>query len=99
MAAAKMHADEVETGVELVRRLVAGQFRQWAALPIEPVEPAGTDNAIYRLGKELVVRGLCLCDVWRDVGGDARELVPGERKTAEGGPCLARPEVVPGCGV
>lgn len=34
----------------LVRRLLAGQFPQWAGLPIEPVQPLGADNAIYRLG-------------------------------------------------
>jgi len=56
MCAAKMHADELETDVALVRRLLAGQFPQWSNLPIEPVESAGTDNALYRLGKDMVVR-------------------------------------------
>jgi aminoglycoside phosphotransferase (APT) family kinase protein len=51
-----MHADEVETDVSLVRRLLAGQFPQWADLPIERVESAGTDNAIYRLGDDMAVR-------------------------------------------
>jgi aminoglycoside phosphotransferase (APT) family kinase protein len=51
-----MHADEVETDVSLVGRLLAGQFPQWAGLPIEPVRSAGTDNALYRLGDDLVVR-------------------------------------------
>jgi aminoglycoside phosphotransferase (APT) family kinase protein len=39
-----------------VRRLLAVQFPQWADLAIEPVESAGTDNAIYRLGTEMAVR-------------------------------------------
>jgi aminoglycoside phosphotransferase (APT) family kinase protein len=52
----KMHADEVELGPSLVRRLLQAQFPQWAALPISPVEPRGTDNALYRLGGGLVVR-------------------------------------------
>ena len=56
MAAEKMHADEVETDVSLVRRLLAAQFPHWADLPIAPVESAGTDNAIYRLGDEMAVR-------------------------------------------
>ena len=56
MCARKMHADEVEIDVSLVRRLLAGQFPEWAELRIEPVESAGTDNAIYRLGDELAVR-------------------------------------------
>lgn len=51
-----MHADEVPTSVALVRRLLAAQFPQWADLPIEPVPSAGTDNALYRLGNNLVVR-------------------------------------------
>ena len=51
-----MHADEVETDVSLVRRLLAGQFPRWEDLPIEPVPSAGTDHALYRLGDELVAR-------------------------------------------
>ena len=37
MTAPKMHADEIDTDVELVRRLLAGQFPQWADLAIDPV--------------------------------------------------------------
>src|SRR4051812_13291993 len=51
-----MHADELHTDAELVRRLLAGQFPEWAELPVEPVRFFGTDNAIYRLGEELSVR-------------------------------------------
>jgi aminoglycoside phosphotransferase (APT) family kinase protein len=56
MCADRMHADEVETDVPLVRRLVASQFPRWAALPVEPVASSGTDNAMYRLGDNLAVR-------------------------------------------
>ena len=56
MPAGKMHADEVETDVSLVRRLLAAQFPLWAELPTEPVDSAGTDNAIYRLGDDMAVR-------------------------------------------
>jgi aminoglycoside phosphotransferase (APT) family kinase protein len=52
----KMHADEIDTDVPLVRRLLAAQFPQWAALPLEPVSSAGTVNAIYRLGEDMAVR-------------------------------------------
>jgi aminoglycoside phosphotransferase (APT) family kinase protein len=52
----KMHADEVETDVALVRRLVADQFPEWAGLPLEPVAERGTDNILYRLGDDLVAR-------------------------------------------
>jgi aminoglycoside phosphotransferase (APT) family kinase protein len=51
-----MHADEVHTDVSLVGRLVAAQFPQWAELLIEPVLPLGTDNANYRLGRDMLVR-------------------------------------------
>lgn len=52
----KMHVAEVETDVSLVSRLLVAQFPQWADLPIEPVNSAGTDNAIYRLGDDMAVR-------------------------------------------
>jgi aminoglycoside phosphotransferase (APT) family kinase protein len=51
-----MHADEIDTDADLVRRLLAAQFPQWADLPIERVESSGTDNAMYRLGADLAVR-------------------------------------------
>ena len=51
-----MHTDELEIDDSLVRRLLAAQFPHWADLPIERVEHAGTDNAIYRLGDDLAVR-------------------------------------------
>jgi aminoglycoside phosphotransferase (APT) family kinase protein len=51
-----MHAHEVDTDPALVRRLLREQFPRWAELPIEPVLPMGTDNALYRLGSNLVVR-------------------------------------------
>jgi len=52
----KMHADEVDTDPALVRRLLTAQFPQWANLPIAPVESAGTDNALFRIGDALVAR-------------------------------------------
>jgi aminoglycoside phosphotransferase (APT) family kinase protein len=56
MAGVKMHADEVLVDAALVRRLLAEQFPGWADLPIHPVTPWGTDNAVYRLGEVMVVR-------------------------------------------
>lgn len=41
---------------DLIRRLVDRQFPQWAHLGLRPVEPAGSDHAIHRLGDELSVR-------------------------------------------
>ena len=40
----------------LVSRLVAGQFPQWADLPIAPVAVDGTDNTSFRLGDDMSVR-------------------------------------------
>jgi aminoglycoside phosphotransferase (APT) family kinase protein len=54
--APKMHHDEIDTDVRLVRRLLEAQQPQWAGLPIEPVASTGTDNALYRLGADMVVR-------------------------------------------
>jgi len=45
-----------EIGIALVRRLVDTQFPQWAGLPLKPLDPAGCDHVIYRLGEELTVR-------------------------------------------
>lgn len=51
-----MHPDELEIDESLVRQLLAEQFSQWADLPLQPVRSAGTDNALYRLGVDMVVR-------------------------------------------
>jgi aminoglycoside phosphotransferase (APT) family kinase protein len=56
ISASKMHVDEVDIDVARVRRSLMAQFPQWAALPLEPVHSTGTDNALYRLGSDLVVR-------------------------------------------
>jgi aminoglycoside phosphotransferase (APT) family kinase protein len=51
-----MHDDEVPVDVALARRLVASQFPHLADRPLVTVEPWGTDNALWRLGDDLVVR-------------------------------------------
>ena len=56
MSAGSLHVHEVDIDVALVGRLLAAQFPLWAALPIKPVHPAGTDNAIYRVGGDMAVR-------------------------------------------
>ncbi|MET9428444.1 aminoglycoside phosphotransferase family protein [Streptomyces sp. NPDC003036] len=56
MRAAKMHADEPDIDAALVRRLIAARFPRWAGLPVAPVDSAGTSNAMYRLGEDMVVR-------------------------------------------
>lgn len=52
----KMHADEVDIDSNLVGRLIISQFPEWATLTVVPVAFRGTDNALYRLGGNLVVR-------------------------------------------
>ncbi|WP_093798214.1 aminoglycoside phosphotransferase family protein [Streptomyces sp. Wb2n-11] len=56
MCAVRTHADGADIDVSLVRRLVDGQFPQWAGLPVEPVVSSGTENAMYRLGEDMAVR-------------------------------------------
>jgi aminoglycoside phosphotransferase (APT) family kinase protein len=41
---------------DLVRRLIAGQFPQWAGLAVRRRPSGGTVNAMYRLGDDMVVR-------------------------------------------
>ncbi|MYW70500.1 phosphotransferase [Streptomyces sp. SID8379] len=41
---------------QLVRDLVDLQFPGWSRLPLTPVDPAGSDHVIHRLGDELSVR-------------------------------------------
>ena len=70
----KMHADEVDTDVALVRRLLAGQFPQWADLPIKPVPSYGTDHAIYRVGSGLAVRLPRIASATRQAKKEAKWL-------------------------
>jgi aminoglycoside phosphotransferase (APT) family kinase protein len=51
-----MHEGQLDLDDALVRRLVAGQFPQWAGLPLRRIASAGTVNAMYHLGDELVIR-------------------------------------------
>lgn len=51
-----MHADEIEVDAALVDCLIAAQFPDLAGQRVEVLEPWGTDNAVWRLGDELVVR-------------------------------------------
>jgi aminoglycoside phosphotransferase (APT) family kinase protein len=52
----RMHADEIDLDAPLVQRLVARRFPQWAALPVRRLPSSGTENAMFRLGTELLVR-------------------------------------------
>jgi aminoglycoside phosphotransferase (APT) family kinase protein len=52
----RMHPDELDANADLVGRLLAAQHPQWAHRALEPVDSAGTDHALYRLGADMVVR-------------------------------------------
>ncbi|MFJ6940284.1 aminoglycoside phosphotransferase family protein [Streptomyces sp. NPDC101132] len=45
-----------DVGEDLVRRLVARQFPEWAGLPVTRIPSGGTVNAMFRLGDRMVVR-------------------------------------------
>ncbi|MEU4803307.1 aminoglycoside phosphotransferase family protein [Actinosynnema sp. NPDC023587] len=51
-----MHPDERPIPETLVRALLVDSFPAWAALGLTRVASAGTDNALYRLGEDMVVR-------------------------------------------
>ncbi|HEU0041572.1 MAG TPA: aminoglycoside phosphotransferase family protein [Jiangellaceae bacterium] len=56
MATPQMHDEEYRLDVEVVSRLVARQFPQWADLPVRSVSSSGTINALFRLGDDLLAR-------------------------------------------
>ena len=56
MPNSKMHDEEFDISESLVRRLVDEQFPEWKELSLMPVLSSGTDNALFLLGNEMVVR-------------------------------------------
>lgn len=40
----------------IARKLIADQFPAWSHLPVRPVASTGTDNYLFRLGDDMVVR-------------------------------------------
>lgn len=56
MGPRRMHDDELHIDSALVQRLLAAQFPEWADLAIQLVDTAGSDNVLYRLGDDLVMR-------------------------------------------
>ena len=70
-----MHPDEREIDEALVRRLLAEQFPAWADRPLARVEPAGTVNAVFRLGADLALR-LPRRDGPTEPGGKELEWLP-----------------------
>lgn len=52
----KMHDNEQEVNAVLVQSLLKKQCPQWADLELRPIFSSGTDNALFRLGNQYVVR-------------------------------------------
>ncbi|MFF8951955.1 aminoglycoside phosphotransferase family protein [Streptomyces sp. NPDC014940] len=50
-----LHDDEIAVDERLVRSLLRAQRPEWAGLPLSPAG-AGSDNTMYRLGEDLLVR-------------------------------------------
>jgi len=53
---ARLHDDEPDTGVDVVRALLRSQVPRLAGLQLALLSNTGTDNALYRLGPCFVVR-------------------------------------------
>ncbi|RAV23182.1 aminoglycoside phosphotransferase family protein [Paenibacillus contaminans] len=49
-------SEKPEIDTALVKRLIAEQFPEWAGFSFRPVDSAGTDNAIFRLGEDMAIR-------------------------------------------
>lgn len=56
MGSGQMHPGAHPVDGDLVRRLIAGQFPQWAGLPVRRYPSGGTVNAMYLLGDTMVAR-------------------------------------------
>ncbi|OEJ23870.1 phosphotransferase [Streptomyces agglomeratus] len=56
MSAAQSYPGPHPVDDDLVRRLIAGQFPQWAGLAVERFPSGGTVNEVYRLGDRMSVR-------------------------------------------
>ncbi|MEV7382487.1 aminoglycoside phosphotransferase family protein [Streptomyces lydicus] len=74
MSSRKMHADEADIDVSLVRRLLGGRFPQWADRPLTQVDSAGTSNTMYRLGADMAVRLPRMAGAAGDVAKEHRWL-------------------------
>lgn len=51
-----LHADEFAINDTLVQQLIALQCPQWSTLTLNRLSTSGTDNVIYRLGEQMLIR-------------------------------------------
>ncbi|WP_344330446.1 aminoglycoside phosphotransferase family protein, partial [Kitasatospora putterlickiae] len=68
-----LHTDEIPADENLVRTLLRAQRPEWAGLALAPAG-AGTDNTMYRLGDDLLVRLPRTPDAARSVRKEQRWL-------------------------
>ncbi|MEA3056089.1 MAG: hypothetical protein QOD30_1521 [Actinomycetota bacterium] len=66
----KMHGDEIDVPLDLVRGLLRRQLPRLGDASLVRVASQGTVNAIYRVGDDLVVR-LPLTPKWHDIDAEA----------------------------
>ncbi len=52
----RLHPDEVEITEALARALLRARFPRWAGLPLARLDSAGTQNVMFRLGTDLLLR-------------------------------------------
>lgn len=56
MSDSLLYLNEFQITIALVRKLLNEQFPQWTELSIHPIEPPGTDNVMFCLGDDKVIR-------------------------------------------
>jgi aminoglycoside phosphotransferase (APT) family kinase protein len=66
--AIRLHDDEPDVSPRVVLALLRDQVPELARLPLERLRNTGSDNALYRLGTDLVVRLPRLADAARRLG-------------------------------
>lgn len=56
MPSSKLHNEELAIDVDLAYKLISEQFLNWKSLSITPINHSGTDNIIFRLGRNKIIR-------------------------------------------
>lgn len=56
MSKSELPEGQIQIDLPVAARLVATQFPAWGDLPIAPIKSAGTDNALFSLGSDMVIR-------------------------------------------
>lgn len=47
---------QIDIGIDIAVHLLTTQFPHWSDLPIAPIKSGGTDNALFSLGEDMVIR-------------------------------------------